>query len=197
MGIEREHLPRWIAEYVGPSRLRLHDGSHRHEASHRRGRSDIWGTDMVQLRIRFPDCEVAVRRSVDRSPLTSSKAHVPCAMRRNQSQMILRFLLLRSSVAVCRSLIGVRHWIDRVRGNYSDSTSRRRAHRRAAVCAALLERQSASVTTTDDGKANKTNLGFGYRWLPLGLEIRAKALARIEASWPYTVDSWRVTQRTP
>src|SRR5881227_3862666 len=42
MGVEREHLPPVIAEYVGQSRLRLHDGSHRHEASHRRGRRDIW-----------------------------------------------------------------------------------------------------------------------------------------------------------
>ena len=42
MGIEREHLPPVIAEYVGQSRLRLHDGSHRHEASHRRGQRAIW-----------------------------------------------------------------------------------------------------------------------------------------------------------
>ena len=42
MAIEREHLPPVIAEYVGQSRLRLHDGSHRHEALRRRGRRDIW-----------------------------------------------------------------------------------------------------------------------------------------------------------
>src|SRR5438309_758136 len=42
MALDLENLPPVIAEYVGRATLRLCDGSHRHEASLRRGRKGVW-----------------------------------------------------------------------------------------------------------------------------------------------------------
>jgi len=65
MAVEPEQLPPVILEYRGPALLGLCDGSHRHEASRRRGRENIWALVWCNTESDFVSAQRIYGRTLD------------------------------------------------------------------------------------------------------------------------------------